>query len=195
MARPATFDQQQALENAMQVFWRKGYASTSMRDLTDATHLQPGSLYGAFKNKRNLFLESLDHYFSILQKQVETLLESGESPLSRIRNFFNQLLSQSSQDKELKGCLLVNTLLEIPADDEEINHRVNQMLSHVEKEFQKVLQDAQQQGELSTDNDPEKLARLLITGIFGIRVYNRMNPNEQFLKETVDNLLSILDDK
>lgn len=55
MARPQAFDQQQVLQNAMELFWRQGYASTSVRDLTEATRLQPGSLYGAFKSKRQLF--------------------------------------------------------------------------------------------------------------------------------------------
>ena len=88
MARPQAFDQQQVLTDAMLLFWRQGYASTSIKELTEVTRLQPGSLYAAFKNKRNLFLLALDHYFSELQCGITALLHSQEPPLERIRLFF-----------------------------------------------------------------------------------------------------------
>jgi TetR/AcrR family transcriptional repressor of nem operon len=63
MARPQAFDQQQVLQNAMELFWRQSYASTSIRDLTEATKLQPGSLYGAFKSKWQLFFKRAGSVF------------------------------------------------------------------------------------------------------------------------------------
>jgi len=193
MARPQAFDHQQVLTDAMQLFWRQGYASTSMKELTEATQLQPGSLYGAFKNKRNLFLLALDHYFSELQNAVSALLDSGSPPLSRIREFFDHLLKQSQDDGDMKGCLLVNTLLETPVDDIEINQRVSDMLQQIESEFCKVLQQAKDNGELAVDKVPKELAQLLITGIFGLRVYNRMKKDSSAMKNIVENLLSILE--
>lgn len=192
MARPQAFDQQQVLQNAMELFWRQGYASTSVRDLTEATKLQPGSLYGAFKSKRQLFLNALDLYFSGLLAAVSEMRQGQQPPLERIQQFFQALLQQTQQDADHKGCLLVNTLLEIPTDDAEINQRVSQMLQQVEKSFCEVLLEAQQRGELAQDKDPARLARLLINGIFGLRVYNRMQPSAETLQTTVDDLLSIL---
>ena len=52
MPRPAEYVRSEVLHQAMETFWRKGYAATSMKDLTRATGLQPGSLYGAFESKR-----------------------------------------------------------------------------------------------------------------------------------------------
>lgn len=86
----------------------------------------------------------------------------------------------------------MNTLLEIPTDDAEINQRVSLMLQQVEQSFREVLLEAQQRGELAQDKDPARLARLLINGIFGLRVYNRMQPSAEILKTTVDDLLSML---
>ncbi|MBL3528679.1 MAG: TetR/AcrR family transcriptional regulator [gamma proteobacterium endosymbiont of Lamellibrachia anaximandri] len=192
MARPIEFDREKTLQDAMQLFWRKGYHKTSVRDLTEATRLQPGSLYGAFSNKRSLFLNSLDYYAEELKQFVDSVLNSDEPPLVRIRLFFEHLLDETAADPEGKGCLLVNTLLEVPAEDEEISQRVIQALGYVEQRFRQVLTEALEQGELASGKDPSTLARLLMTGIFGLRVYNKMQPQREELNDIVDSLLSVV---
>lgn len=192
MSRPAEFDRPEVLQSAMLVFWQQGYNATSVKDLTDRTGLNPGSLYGAFKSKRELFLEALDVYFGQIQAFVVRSLHSDEPPLARIRGFFYQLLRECSLDREAKGCLLVNTLLEIPADDATINQRVTKMFRYVEKEFRRVLEEARANGDLAPGKDPEALSRLLVAGIYGLRVYNQTRPSKKALKEIVDTLLSVL---
>ncbi|MCW8933516.1 MAG: TetR/AcrR family transcriptional regulator [Gammaproteobacteria bacterium] len=193
MARPQTFNKEMVLDSAMQLFWLKGFANTSVKDLTKVTKLQPGSIYGAFKNKRNLFLMSLDYYFENLYSSVNCILQSSEPPLKRIRLFFDHLLSQKDEDKALKSCLLVNTLLEIPPDDSEINSRISYMFTKIENEFCSVLKLAQQEGTLSTGGRPETLAKMLMSGIFGLQVYNRMKPDHDALLQIVNNLLANLE--
>ncbi|VAW65838.1 hypothetical protein MNBD_GAMMA10-994, partial [hydrothermal vent metagenome] len=135
MARPQQFDQKQVLNSAMQLFWLKGYANTSIKDLTDATSLMPGSLYGAFKSKRGIFVEALDSYFENIYTDVSEVLESDEPALKRIRLFFEYVLHQMEKDQAAKSCLMVNTLLEMPANDEEINHRITAMFEKMEALF------------------------------------------------------------
>ena len=193
MARPQTYNEEMVLDSAMQLFWLKGFANTSVKDLTKVTKLQPGSIYGAFKSKRNLFLMSLDYYFENLYSSVNCILNSNEEPLKRIRLFFDHLLSQKDEDKELKSCLLVNTLLEIPPDDSEINSRISCMFTKIENEFCTVLKLAQQEGTLTTGGRPETLAKMLMSGIFGLQVYNRMKPDHDALLQIVNNLLANLE--
>ncbi|QYZ67414.1 MAG: hypothetical protein OI74_13485 [Gammaproteobacteria bacterium (ex Lamellibrachia satsuma)] len=192
MARPIEFDRETALQDAMLLFWRRGYHNTSVRDLTEATRLQPGSLYGAFDNKRSLFLYSLDYYAGELKRFVDAVLNSDEPPLVRIRLFFEHLLDETAADPEGKGCLLVNTLLEVPAEDAEINQRVIEALEYVEKRFCQVLTEALERGELASGKDPSTLAQLLMTGIFGLRVYNKMHPQREEMDDIVDSLLSVV---
>lgn len=193
MSRPAEFDRDEVLQHAMQVFWQQGYNATSVKDLTDATRLKPGSLYGAFKSKRQLFLEAIDVYFEQIQAFVHRTLHADAPPLVRIRNFFEQLMKECSLDRDVKGCLLVNTLLEIPAEDTQINRHVGQMFGFVETEFRKVLEEAIDKGELDPEKDPVALARLLVAGIYGLRVYNQTRPGKKALKSIVDALLSVLE--
>lgn len=192
MGRPAEFDRQEALHSAMQVFWRQGFHATSIKDLVQATQLQPGSLYGAFKSKRALFLDSLDAYFEAIRSMIDQVLHSSEPPLRRIHRFFDVLLREARADPEVKGCMLVNTLLEIPAEDEEIIGCVALMFREVEQEFCAVLREAKQRGDLSSEHDPKALARLLLTGIYGLRVYNKTRADAGALRGIVNQLLSVL---
>lgn len=109
-----------------------------------------------------------------------------------IRAFFLALLNPFRQDIEMKGCLLVNTLPETPAEDEEINRRVSDLMKQMENDFRQVLQQARSMGDLDGDRDTAALARMLITGIFGLRVYNRLHHDSGALQSIVDELLSTL---
>lgn len=189
MPRPAEFEREQALRDAMTLFWRQGYTRTSMRDLTEATQLQPGSLYGAFSNKRGLFLESLDYYAHNLRASADGILRSDAPPKDRIRRFFDYLLNESARDRERKGCLLVKTLLEVPADEADITQRAAAGLQYVETAFAEVIEEARQAGELAPDIDPKAHARLLMTAIFGLRVYAKYQAKPKTLKQIVDDLL------
>lgn len=192
MPRPVEFDREQVLRDAMLQFWRHGYHKTSVRDLTAATRLQPGSLYGAFTNKRTLFLKSLDYYSEALQASVDQVLRSKERPLARIHRFFSLLLDETVRDPEEKGCLLVNTLLETPIEEREITQRAAGALACVERAFADVLDEAKRSGELPPEADAGALAEMLMTGIFGLRVYAKMQPSRGTLAGITETLLSTL---
>jgi len=192
MARPQTYNHNQVLESAMQLFWRKGYVSTSVKDLTKATNLQPGSLYGAFSSKRSLFIDSIEYYFDQLHHEISNILNSNGQPLQKIRQLFEYLIKRITSNND-KSCLLLNTLIEVPAEDDEIRQKVARMLHTIEQQFNELLIEAQRNGELACGLKPESAAMMLMSGIFGIQVYNRMQPDEVVLRQIVNNLLSSLE--
>lgn len=189
MPRPVEIDRDQALQEAMQLFWRQGYHQTSVRDLTSATRLKPGSLYGAFSNKRTLFLRALEYYAKSLHAAVDETLRDNRPPLERIALFFDKLLKAAAEDPDNKGCLLVNTLLETPPEEQEIVQHATAGLRHVERRFVEVLQEAADEGSLREGIDAEGAARMLMTTIFGLRVYARMEPDGQVAKTIVRQVL------
>lgn len=192
MPRPVEFDRDEVLQGAMRLFWRQGFQKTSVRDLTEATRLQPGSLYGAFSNKHELFLQSLDYYSRALHAEVDRVLRTDAPPLVRIERFIHGLLAESARDPEGKGCLLVNTLMEKPAEDPAIARRVADALGYVEDVFAEVVGEAVRRGDLAPDTDARAMARLLMTGIFGLRVYARMPVSADTLQGIADDLLGRL---
>ncbi|MDO9168201.1 MAG: TetR/AcrR family transcriptional regulator [Methylobacter sp.] len=192
MARPIEFDREEVLRKAIGVFWQKGYSGTSIKNLVEATGLQPGSIYSAFGDKRGLFLAAIDGYFDDMKPRVVNILHTDQTPIVRIENFFNRLINESVTDEHHKGCFLVNTLLEIPVDDQEINSRLQAMFGLVENEFRGVLEEHIASGEFDSKQSPEALARFLVAGIYGLRVFNKTQPDISALKSIVDNLLFVL---
>jgi len=193
MARPAEFDRSEVLEKAMKAFWDHGYCATSMADLVAATALQPGSLYAAFRSKEDLFLATLDHYGAQSVARVEQALAQASSPLEGVRAYFRQLAAEAASPRAKRGCLLVNTVLELARQNKAVQKRVNRHLDAIEGLFRRALESAQASGELAPDKDVRSLAALLISNIWGMRVLAGTAPTPARAKSIVKQLLSLLD--
>lgn len=190
MGRPTNFDRRDILQKAIQLFWLQGYSNTSIRNLVEATGLQPGSIYAAFGDKRGLFLAALDMYFETMKHVLFSVLHNDKPPIERLTDFFNNLIQQSFSDPERKGCLLINTLSEIPVSDIEINMRLQDMFADVELELKQLLIEAQATGHIDEHQDSETLAKFLVSGIFGLLLFNKTQPDSASLKAIVKHLLS-----
>lgn len=191
MARPIQFARDDVLEKAMLVFWDKGYGATSMTQLVEATGLNPGSLYAAFESKEGLFLAVLDHYGAQSADRVAKALSRAASPLAGIRDYFRGLAGTTSRSRN--SCLMVNTVLELGRHNDTVQKRVKQHLEAIERLFRDALTTAQSRGELPADRDPQALAALLMTSIWGIRVLNGTAPEARRTRAVVEQLLRILD--
>jgi len=191
MPRPASYQRDQILRRAIGVFWRRGYRGSSVKDLVAATHLQPGSLYAAFDNKRSLFHAAVECYFhDVLALQQRILCGEG-TPLERLGRFFHHLCRECEQDDEARGCLLVNALLEAP-EDHELSDRLQAMFAEFEAEFVRVLEAARDSGELPVDSDPRAGARFLLTGMYGLRVCQKVGAGNGHARAVAERLIEAL---
>ncbi|MBT8429628.1 MAG: TetR/AcrR family transcriptional regulator [Gammaproteobacteria bacterium] len=193
MARPASFDREKVLGCATEAFWENGYCATSISQLVEATQLQPGSLYAAFDSKQGLFLAALDHYARQSLNRLRGVLAEAADPLEGIRRFFGQLVAGDSEGKPGRGCLLVNTALEVGRHDAKVQARVKAHLADIENVFIAALEEAQAQGLLATGRSPQSLARFLMTTIWGLRVLGGIETNAQQARLVVDQALSVFD--
>ncbi len=172
MARTVEFNRDEVLHNAMNTFWQKGYTMTSIPNLVSATKLNPGSLYAAFDSKEGLFLETLEFYGKRSLATLQQFIIEADSPLKGIENFFHALINKPN-DESQKGCLLVNTILEMSSHNSSIQAQANKQLQAVETELFEALKQAQNQGELAIEKNPESLAKYLMVNIWGIRVMSK----------------------
>ena len=121
--RTKDFDPDDIADAAMQVFWQRGYAATSVQDLVDGTGLSRSSLYGTFENKQGLFQHALRRYEAVTTSNVELLSGPG-----RARDLVRQLLLRIVQDElsdaGRRGCLVANAALELAGHDEAVAERV-----------------------------------------------------------------------
>jgi TetR/AcrR family transcriptional repressor of nem operon len=174
MARTVEFDRNTVLENAMDAFWQKGYSMTSISNLVDATKLNPGSIYAAFKSKEGLFLETLEFYGQRSLEKLRRHIEASASPLAGIESFLSKLVKTGQDDR---GCLIVNTILEMSSHNPRIQALANKRLKAIEDQLLSVLQQAQTLGELPVKANPKALAKYLMVSIWGLRVMAKTNPD------------------
>jgi TetR/AcrR family transcriptional repressor of nem operon len=192
MARPREFDEGEALDAAMDCFWRDGYEATSVRDLAARMGITGASLYNAFGDKRSLFNEVLRRYAERSTRERIVRLESSLPPKQAIRAFLGEIVERSV-DGDRRGCLLVNTALEVAPHDPELGAAVAARLGEIEAFFRRAVTAGQADGSVPPDHDPTDLARLLLGITLGLRVLARSKPQRELLEGVVRPALALLD--
>ncbi len=172
MAGVKQFDQAHVLDQAMQVFWRRGYEATSIRDLTEATGLGRGSLYGAFGDKEGLFLAVLDHYADRVQQQMVEVLQQPD-PRQAIAAMYAAMVARMSEGTCPPGCLNTNATLTAPISSDRINRKIAERLGQLESAIYAVLLRAQTAGQLPAGLDLRAYARFFLAVNQGMSVLNR----------------------
>lgn len=188
MARPKSFNQDKALEQAMHLFWEKGFEATSIQDLVDRLGINRQSLYDTFGDKKQLFLKSLNLYRS---QGKAPLLPKDITVRQIFTHIFQDIIDMSIQDS--RGCLMANSTLELASRDEDVANIACDNLETAEEDFRQILQEAQRKGELSSEKDPKALASYLFNSIQGIRVTTKASNDRARLEDIARTTLSVLD--
>ena len=181
MARPREFDEERVLELAVEQFWEQGYEATSIRDLANAMGLTTASVYNAFGDKRTVYRRALDFY---VERSFGDRVGRFESkpPLLAIKAFFDEIIDRSLGDVKRKGCMLVNSALEVAPHDEEFQRVVAGVLLQVEGFFGRCVRKGQDDGTISDRLNASDLARTLLSTLLGIRVLARTRPERELLE-------------
>ncbi len=188
MARPREFDLEQALERAMQKFWAQGYEATSLDDLCDATGLGRSSLYAAFGDKRGIYLRALAHYEEAAVKRITATLHASASPLDAIRAFVKRIIDDIVAGPGRRGGFFGNCAAELARQDRAAASQVKAGIERVQAIFQNALLKAQRAGELPREADTGAIAAFLVSGIQGLRLVGKANPE----RKTLENIAKVM---
>lgn len=181
-----SFNEQNAIENAMRVFWEKGYEATSISNLIESTGVNRGSLYNAFGGKRQLFTLSLLKYDTETRRDFIAQLEALDNPKLAFKTLFNGLVQQSKEDIHHKGCFLVNTSIEIATHDQKTKDIVTQGFIEFEAFFRRGIEVAQTRGDMATTINASTTAKMLLSLVVAIRVLGRGVYDEVSLQMIAD---------
>ncbi|MFM0377588.1 TetR/AcrR family transcriptional regulator [Paraburkholderia strydomiana] len=192
MARPRGFDEQEVLEAASATFWLKGYEATSTRDLVKSTGLTQPSLYNAFGDKRGLYLRALEHYLDCTLRERIRRFESTVPPAQAITGFFDETIERSVADPHKRGCMLVNSALEISSEDEAFRKLVATEIAEIREFFYRCLVAAQKVGAIAATVSPADAATHLLATVLGMRVLARVDPQREVLTSAAATALALL---
>lgn len=169
IGRPRSFDKDRALDNALEVFWRKGFEGASICDLTQAMGINPPSLYAAFGNKESLFRQALDRYAETKAGFVREALavpKARDGITALLRDTARYLTDKSNP----AGCLLVQGIAGAGEHAQCIRDELNARRAAAQKAICERLKRAKAEGELPKDADPASLARYFSTVTQGMAI-------------------------
>jgi AcrR family transcriptional regulator len=182
IGRPREFDREAALEAAMFVFWRKGFAATSMNDLCDAMDVRSPSLYAAFGSKEALYLEAVEHYVQTVGASVWDKLVEGATARAGVERL---LLAGSDTLPKSRtkpaGCMAMLSAIgdEWPAT---ITDVVRKVRLEVLNQLRARLETAVAEGELPAATDIDGLSRFYLSVFQGMAVQARDGASRTELK-------------
>ena len=193
MARTRQFDERQALQAAMLVFWEKGYDGTSINDLEQAMGLNRTSIYNAFGNKGALFERVMTCYKESVMADLFARLDSAPNIREGIKRMLNGALDIHFDEDNPGGCLVVLSVMESGQHDAQSIAGMQQTMQELKSALQSRISKAKKSGELSGDLDAAATATTIATTMAGMMVMGKANMSKAALKKTVSQVVGLLD--
>nr|WP_090276416.1 TetR/AcrR family transcriptional regulator [Mycolicibacterium komanii]CRL69770.1 TetR family transcriptional regulator [Mycolicibacterium komanii] len=193
MARPRKFDETEVISAARDEFWSRGYAGTSVDDLTAATGLGKGSLYGAFGDKHGLFLRALDDFIGGAMGEVRAQLsDPRRDAYDRLVRHVRAQTKAVTADKTLRGCMMAKSAAELSATDATVERAVERAY----REWHALLVDcivlAQRDGTIDPDRDARALATTLLGFMRGIEALHKGGAKSAQLTAATEEILTLI---
>ena len=179
MARPRSFDTEAFLDRSLEVFWRRGFAATSMSDIYQATGLGAGSIYSFVKDKNDLFRQVFERYGNGFLATLPTDA-IGAAAIEKWMGFLSGYLAE---DPDRKGCLIANTIMERFAHAPETLELAEVRVEEVRKWFEQQMIAGQRNGDYRADTDPAAAASALVATTLGMMAMARANASRETLLE------------
>jgi TetR/AcrR family transcriptional regulator, transcriptional repressor for nem operon len=176
VVRPREFDLEEVAEGLLNTFWLRGFARTSISDLTAATKLLPGSLYAAFGSKEAMFRLAVDRY----QKYLRSAVASHSRGLKGLEDRLDEVVRLTADDPERRGCLVINAIPEAASYSDDTRRLLQDDLRRNRRFVRKRLVEAQEDAGKPVDVDA--LAAIVFSAIVGMRVLGRAGESRQELQ-------------
>lgn len=184
MPRGKTFDPEEKVEEALDLFWREGCDAVSVQDLVEELGLNRGSLYATYGDKEQLWRRALTRYCEQRRAYLSELLDDPSTPvLPRIRRLMLETANPTVDDPH--GCLIVNAITERTHDSATMEIVTGQ-INHVEAVLRQAFIWARSGGEIPAGSSPRRLARFVVVTLQGLQVYDRALADPRRAREAVE---------
>ena len=194
MGRTKQFDEATALASAMQLFWAKGYAATSLQDLEEATGLKRTSIYNTFGNKRSIFQKTLTLYRQQVEEKLASIMNEAPNCRAAISQWLTAVIDMHFSKETPGGCLMILSVLESSQYDEQTKEMASSLF-HKEKDMvAKRLKHGVKEGELSKDFDCNGVAGAVAAASSGLMVLAMAGYPRKALEQVAQATLRLLED-
>lgn len=193
MARQKAFNQDEALQKAMEVFWARGYEAASIQDLVESMGINRQSLYDTFGDKHALYLQALDRYREVEGRKMFELLEQSSSVKKALRQLFAGVVNRSLCEKERRGCFMGNAMSELAGRCPQTASKACSNMAAIEEALYRALRRGKKEGEIGCSRDLRAVARFLYSSLQGLQLMAKATGDRKTLEDVVKVTLSVLD--
>lgn len=191
--RPRAYEPEVALARALDVFWKEGFAATSLDDLSAATGMNRPSLYSAFGDKRELYIKSYEAYRDRARQRMSDAFAADLPMREMLERTYSIALDMYLSGKDgPRGCFTVMTATSEAVFDPAIREMVLSGLVEMDRFFGRIFKRAQERGELPSSRDPQVLAQLASATLHTIAVRARAQVSRAELDGIVKGALDVM---
>lgn len=191
--RPRAYEPGVALGKALDLFRTQGFAATSLDDLSEATGMNRPSLYGAFGDKRELYIKSYQRYCEDARASMVEIFRQETPVRQRLERIFASALNiYLSGETGPRGCFTVVTAASEAVSDPDIRAMVIEGLNELDKAFASCFRRAKEKGELPESADPAVLAQLASATVHSIAIRSRARVSRKELEAIVKGAIDVM---
>jgi len=191
--RPRAYEPEIALGKALDLFRKQGFAATSLDDLSEATGMNRPSLYGAFGDKRELYIKSYQRYREDARASMVEIFRQEMPVRQRLERIYAAALNiYLSGETGPRGCFTVVTAASEAVADPEIRAMVIEGLTELDKAFASCFRRAKEKGELPASADPAALAQLASATVHTIAIRSRARVPRKELEAIVKGAIDVM---
>lgn len=177
------------------IFNKKGYVGTSLSDLTSATGLTKGAIYGNFKNKEELSLEAFNHNIRFVLGHIRERMDAENSAIGKLKALNNFYRDYTKETIHLGGCPILNVGIDANHLNPLLLTRVDYVIQKLEESIAEVINNGIANNEIKKDIEPIKYARLFFSKLEGAIFMAVIRKNEAYLKEMTDHIDYTIDNE
>jgi TetR/AcrR family transcriptional repressor of nem operon len=193
MPRPRKFEESDVVSAARDEFWSRGYAATSVDDLTAVTGLGKGSLYGAFGDKHGLFLRALDDYIGTAMDGVRAQLRDPRyRAYDRLTRHIRAQTKEIAADKSGRGCMMAKSAAELSGTDDAVERAVERAYAAWTAELVSCIKEAQRDGAIDKTQNPQALAATLLAFMRGQEALHKGGVSPSQLKASSEQMIALI---
>jgi TetR/AcrR family transcriptional regulator, transcriptional repressor for nem operon len=193
MPRPRGFNETDVVAAARDEFWSRGYAATSVDDLTTVTGLGKGSLYGAFGDKHGLFLRALDDYIASAIDGVRAQLrDQAHGAYDRLTRHIRAQARAVAADTSRRGCMMAKSAAELSATDEAVERKIERAYAAWRAELVDCIKEAQRDGAIDRKTNPQALATMLLAFMRGLEALHKGGAKPAQIKSAADEMIALI---
>jgi TetR/AcrR family transcriptional repressor of nem operon len=180
------FEAAEAVDRAMDLFWRQGYAGTTPQELASELGIGKGSLYNTFESKHALFMRALERYS---ETRLEFLSDMFASPGPVRPRLKEAMAVLAGVGEHRRGCVMVNAAAELGTADDEVNRIADHLFTQIEGVFRQAIAKGQQAGEFSVDQAADTTASELLAAVVGLSVLVKAGGTPERFRAVIDGIV------